>query len=477
MSVGHALSRFRPREFNRNVRLFFAFGTSINAGMALFSLLYNLYLLRLSYQEDFIGQVASMAPLATGLLALPTGILSDRLGRKPFLIASGLLLAISQLGLCLTTSPGALLTFSFVGGVAMAFVWVNHVPFLSDNAHPARRAEALAIWSALQIIVRMLLSLIGGFMPGVMSYFLGLSTEVPEPFRYALFFGAACSLIAVVPLFYASGPSRREKAPAPTQRPKKPSENPPWVALSHIRDRIPSFPRKRESSGRGWNTRDGTQRFQTASKTSAKLAEARKSPDAGEPIAPPWRVFAAITALSGTRGFSMGLTYPFFNVFFEAELGVGPAAIGAIFFLSQLAGLPATFAAPTLVRRFGPTLTILPARTMGGSALGIMGAFISLPLAVPMFLLVRIGEVIDNPSDQHFSTQVLPRHYWARIQGLRVCGFQLLNFLGSLIGGILILDYGYGAVFGLACASRIASGLIMAAFFGLRPARPLADER
>ena len=430
MPIGHALSRFRLREFNRNVRLFFAFGTSINAGMALFSLLYNLYLLRLSYQEDFIGQVASMAPLATGLLALPTGILSDRLGRRPFLIASGLLLAISQLGLCLTTSSGALLAFSFVGGVAMAFVWVNHVPFLSDNAHPARRAEALAIWSALQIIVRMLLSLVGGFMPGVMGYFLGLSTEVPEPFRYALFFGAACSLIAVVPLLYASGSARRERDPAPTRRRPK----------------------------------------------LAELTEAQKSPDEIEPTIPPWRVFAAITALSGTRGFSMGLTYPFFNVFFEAELGVGPAAIGAIFFLSQLAGLPATFAAPTLVRRFGPTLTILPARTMGGSALGIMGAFISLPLAIPMFLLVRIGEVIDNPSDQHFSTQVLPRRFWARIQGLRVCGFQLLNFLGSLIGGILILDYGYGAVFGLACASRIASGFIMAAFFGLRPARPLAGE-
>ena len=422
MPVGHALSRFRLREFNRNVRLFFAFGTSINAGMALFSLLYNLYLLRLSYQEDFIGQVASMAPLATGLLALPTGILSDRLGRRPFLIASGLLLAISQLGLCLTTSPGALLAFSFVGGVAMAFVWVNHVPFLSDNAHPARRAEALAIWSALQIVVRMLLSLIGGFMPGVMGYFLGLSTEVPEPFRYALFFGAACSLIAVVPLLYASGQTRHERTPTPSRRRPKPSG-------------------------------------------SAKLTQARKSPDENEPATSPWRVFAAITVLSGTRGFSMGLTYPFFNVFFEAELGVGPAAIGAIFFLSQLAGLPATFAAPTLVRRFGPTLTILPSRIMGGSALGIMGAFISLPLAVPMFLLVRIGEVIDNPSDQHFSTQVLPRRFWARIQGLRVCGFQLLNFLGSLIGGMLILDYGYGAVFGLACASRIASGSDYGGFF------------
>ena len=47
---------------------------------------------------------------------------------------------------------------------------------------------------------------------------------------------------------------------------KKLSEHPPWVALSRDRDHIPSFPRKRESSGWGLNTRDGTQRFQTASK-------------------------------------------------------------------------------------------------------------------------------------------------------------------------------------------------------------------
>ena len=125
----------------------------------------------------------------------------------------------------------------------------------------------------------------------------------------------------------------------------------------------------------------------------------------------------------------MGLTYPFFNVFFEAELGVGPAAIGAIFFLSQLAGLPATFAAPTLVRRFGPTLTILPSRIMGGSALGIMGAFISLPLAVPMFLLVRVGEVIDNPVRPallHPSTAPALSGRGSKVSAS--AAFQLLNF-------------------------------------------------
>ena len=104
-----------------------------------------------------------------------------------------------------------------------------------------------------------------------------------------------------------------------------------------------------------------------------------------------------------------------------------------------------------------------------GGTLGLMGIFISLPIAVPMFILSRMAEVIDNPSDQHFSTQILPRHYWARIQGFRVCGFQIFNFAGSLLGGILILDHGYWAAFGLAGISRIASGFIMAAFFGFKP--------
>jgi MFS family permease len=409
MSISGAMHRYRFGDFNRNVRSFFLYGVLINAGMALFQLLYNLYLLRLSYQEDFIGQVASMAPLATAILALPTGILSDRIGRKPFLIASGMLLAVSQLGLVLAASPAALLALSFVGGVGSAFIWVNHVAFLSDNAHPSRRAEALVIWTALQVVIRMLLSLVGGFMPGIMGYFLGTSTELPETFRYVLFLGAACSLGAVLPLL------RINKAAGGDER-------------STERDDV--------------------------SETDA--------------TGQPWRIFAAIAALSGTRGFAVGLTFPFFNVFFQEELLLGPVAIGATFFLSQLVSLPATFSAPALVRRFGATLTIVPARAIGGGALGIMGAFISLPIAVPMFLLVRATEVIDNPSDQHFTTQILPRRYWARIQGFRVGGFQLFAFAGSLLGGTLIVDYGYAAAFGLACVSRILSGLIMVIAFGLR---------
>ncbi len=74
---------FNLREYNENVRRFFPFGIPLFAGMMIQSLLCNLYLTRLDFQEDFIGQMAGLAPLASGLFAVPTGIISDRIGRKP----------------------------------------------------------------------------------------------------------------------------------------------------------------------------------------------------------------------------------------------------------------------------------------------------------------------------------------------------------------------------------------------------------
>ena len=85
MPPTHPLSSLDPRTYSPNVRRFYLFAIPIFSGLALFGLLYNLYLIRLGYREDFIGQLAGLFPLASGILAIPTGFLSDRIDRKPFL--------------------------------------------------------------------------------------------------------------------------------------------------------------------------------------------------------------------------------------------------------------------------------------------------------------------------------------------------------------------------------------------------------
>ncbi|MBD06252.1 MAG: hypothetical protein CME24_18110, partial [Gemmatimonadetes bacterium] len=109
---------YNLRDYDENVRRFFLFGIPLFSGMMIQSLLYNLYLTRLGYQEDFIGQMAGLAPLASGLFAVPTGIISDRVGRKPFLLASAAVMAVTQIGLCTVTDRSLLLILAFVAGTS-----------------------------------------------------------------------------------------------------------------------------------------------------------------------------------------------------------------------------------------------------------------------------------------------------------------------------------------------------------------------
>ena len=388
-------------EYNENVRRFFLFGVPLFAGMMIQSLLYNLYLTRLGFQEDFIGQMAGLAPLASGLFAVPTGIISDRIGRKPFLIATAVVMAVSQVGLCTVTDRTTLLVLAFVAGTSGAFIWVNHVPFLSENAAPQRRAQAIAIWMSIQGITRMVLSLVAGSLPELMGRLTGTSTEFPEPFRYALYIGSALCLVAMLPLIGVRAAPARETA-----------------AESDV------------------------------------------------PVEFPRRTFVAFGAISICRGAAMGFSFPFFNVFFQQAMGLSTPLIGLLFFLSQIVAVPATMLAPAIARRLGAVITVVPTRIVGSMALILLGFSDNLYLVFVLFLIAAIVEAITMPTEMTYATQIVPRRYWARMQSLRVTGFQIPAGFASLAAGFLIVDYGYWATFALAGSMRLLSALILLGVFG-----------
>ena len=391
---------YNLRDYNDNVRRFFLFGIPLFSGMMIQSLLYNLYLTRLGFQEDFIGQMAGLAPLASGLLAVPTGIISDRVGRKPFLLATAVIMAVTQVGLCTVTDRAMLLVLSFVAGTSGAFIWVNHVPFLSENAAPERRAQAIAIWMSIQVITRMVMSLVAGSLPDLMGRLTDTSSAEAEPFRYALYVGSALCLVAMLPLIGLHAKSRD------------------------------------------------------------------RGIEQDNPAAFPLRIFVAFGATSVCRGASMGFSFPFFNVFFQQALGLSTPMIGLIFFLSLVAAVPSTVLAPSIARRLGPIRTVVPTRIIGSFALVLLGFSDNLALGFACFLTAAIVEAITTPTEMTYATQIVPSRYWARMQSLRVTGFQIPAGLASLAAGFLIVEYGYWATFALAGALRLVSALILLSVFG-----------
>ncbi|MGA1196305.1 MAG: MFS transporter [Candidatus Latescibacterota bacterium] len=392
---------FDLREYNPNVQRFYLFAIPIFSGMALFVLLHNLYLIRLGYQEDFIGQLIGLFSLASGLVAIPTGFLSDRYGRKPFLIGASLCVTVSHLGLCFVTDSTILLVLSCLGGAGGGFIFENFIPFLAENASPERRAQAIAIWMSIGVITRMVVNLLGGALPDVMSYFTGMSTDLPEPFQYALLFGAACSFVSIFPLLGMQSNTPKHKS---------------------------------------------------------------EEEDDQSPI--PYKNLATFATISAFRGLAMGLSFPFFNVFFQEELDVATAVIGTVFFASMVLGLPLTMSAPGMARRFGTTLTIVPLRALGAVALTLMGLWLNFPLAVAFFLISTAVESLTTPTEMTFATNSLSRPYWGRMQSLRVTGFQCLSAIGSIWAGFLIVEHGYWAAFALAGFARLGSALTFLIVFG-----------
>ncbi len=390
---------FDLRAHHPNVQRFVLFAVLYFSGYALFSLLYNLYLLRLGYQEDFIGWLAGLTPLASGLCAVPVGYYSDRLGRKPFLVGSVLLMAAAQLGLCLATDPWALKSCAVLGGLSLGFVYVNHVPFLAEFTVPQKRRQVIAIGFSTQIITRTCLSLVGGFLPTLMGRLGGVTLDQAEPYRWALLLGCGLTVISIWPLLGLQSPSR-------------PQQKPP------------------DQKGSLWS--DGA-----------------------------WKILLVFMGVSAFRGLSYGITNPFFNVFFEEALLASTATIGLIFFCSQGIGLPGAFVAPALARRFGVVRTIVWSRLAGMLCLGLLGGAQGLLLGAFIFLLFWAVENTATPVEMAFANEQIPPHYWARMQSVRVLGFQVPAALGSFWAGETIVQAGYGPVFLVGAGALLVSCAIL----------------
>ncbi|WP_347791728.1 MFS transporter [Solibacillus sp. CAU 1738] len=105
------------KAFNRNIRLFIFANVLIQTGMGVFSVMYNLYIRELGLPETVNGSVISITSLATAIMLVPAGILSDKLGRKWVLIVGTSLTAIMLLGRSLVMTEQPMLIFAFAMGI------------------------------------------------------------------------------------------------------------------------------------------------------------------------------------------------------------------------------------------------------------------------------------------------------------------------------------------------------------------------
>ncbi|MFQ5908763.1 MAG: MFS transporter [Thermoplasmata archaeon] len=102
--------------------------------------------------------------LVFALAALPSGILSDRLGRTPVILVGYLAFAAMAGGLLFFTEAWQLLLLFVLFGLSSAFVNAVERAFVADLAPPNLRATALGTYHTLTGIARFPASAVGGFL-------------------------------------------------------------------------------------------------------------------------------------------------------------------------------------------------------------------------------------------------------------------------------------------------------------------------
>ena len=161
--------------------------------------------------DAVIGLVAAVSPLAGILFSFPVGVLSDHLGRRRLLIASGAVFLLAPLLYLAITDPFWLIPVRFFHGTATAILG----PVIAATIvvlFAGRKGEVLGQYSSATLIGRTLAPLAGGAIISLFAVYPGLI-----PYR-AVYIAAAVAAVPVLALVLLT----REEAPAPLTVPSFP---------------------------------------------------------------------------------------------------------------------------------------------------------------------------------------------------------------------------------------------------------------
>src|SRR5699024_6686009 len=123
---------------------------------------YNFYIRELGFSQDVNGKIIALTALATAIILVPAGMLSDRVGRKKIMtfgvMASGIILFMRGM----MEGESVLLTTGFLTGLTTAFLQVSAIPWLAENSTPVQRVHLFSLNAALMTVANVIGSLLGG---------------------------------------------------------------------------------------------------------------------------------------------------------------------------------------------------------------------------------------------------------------------------------------------------------------------------
>lgn len=425
--------------FQRNATLYLQSISMSSLAQGAYGVIQGLYIISLGFDETVLGTILSTRMLAAAIASVPAGVISDRLGRKPALVAGGLLTTVGYLGMAVTSSSLVMIVCSCIVGLAQACQMTSGAPLLAESSTQEDRARLFGVNFSLSMFVSMVGSLLGGFLPRQLRW-LGQATA----FRFSLALFSIVTLIGVLPAFKIVEDRRPGSEVWLGRRNSRETEPANFVGgyvvggyVDEV-DEVAEGDEGDKAEKRPAVIRVGVRKasavLQVAWEEIRSLAVVMRNRDV-----------TGLLAYNVLIGFGAGLVIPFFNVFLSGKLGVDTAVIGLILSFTHGATAIAGLIAPVLATRYGKVKTVVGTQVASIPFL----ILIALPpnvYLVSVALFVRSALMnMSNPVASTFSMEIVEPDKRGKISSLMRISDNISRAFSAAAAGYVMSRWSYEA--------------------------------
>ena len=360
----------------------------------------------IGFQPDFIGNMFTANAIATGLVALPAGLLCERIGTKRAILVSQTanLVSLTQI---VTLQPSILLLASLITGLIGTIGWVASAPFMMENSQPEERTYLFSVGWAVMVIMGVIGSYVGGAMPDTFNTALGLpiGSEIGSAtgYRVTLVIAIALALAATGPILFIKEDKTIQRQKASTLLSLKNIKSP----LTIIKFMVPT----------------------------------------------------------GLIGFGAGFIVPLFNIFFKLKFAATPEQVGTVFALGNVTLGIGTLAAPPLSNKIGKVKTVVVCEYLSMPFIMLMTLFPNLGLAAIAYFFRGALMNMAGPVSSTFQMEAVAVSERATTSGLMVMADNIPRAITASISGKMMTGSDFYTPFLFTTATYFVASSLYFVFF------------
>jgi len=410
----------------RNVYLLLLFTTGKGFQLSVSALTLNYYVHSLGYHPDFIGVFSAMPALGALLVAVPTGMLADRIGRKPVLLLTAFLTPLFLAVCGLVTSPFWLLFCAFMQGVVSTAYWVTNLSLLTESTTESQRVGVFALNSFLLLGVGALGNLIGGAIPEFIASMLHVSAASTLPLRWGVFTAALFTFVFGLPLWFLQEPKR----------------------VIH-------------------------------GKQSARAGAVKADAPAMSLSKERWPVWLFLQLLIPDLVFTMGegAVVALIQIYFVLRFQLLPGTLGIIFTISGLAGGIFSLTAPLFVKRWSKLRLVTSVQYLTAPLMVLIGFAPTLPLAIAGEYARSFMRTLIEPVYAAFAMEQVSDRQRATLSGFYSVTWSIGFSIGPTVGGWLQSNVSLSTSFVFGAFCLLLAPTLLLIFFGKQLGHPREVER